>query len=113
MAIWSVALVTQVLSIFGLFTEINMMTWMYGVMLGGLFVTLSYQFLQRLAIETARSSWSSSVAQDLYSDLSNEWLMVTAGQALSASILAANKDSWMYAQKMGMGEEKAAGAEAA
>ena len=37
--------------------------------------------------------------------------MVTAGQAFSGAILAANKDSWWHAQKQGMGEEKTEEAE--
>ena len=43
--------------------------------------------------------------------MSNEWLMVMAGQALSGTIMAMNKKSWWHAQKIGMGEEKSADAE--
>ena len=102
-------MVFQLLSIFGLFADINMITWVLGVSVGGLLVNLSYQLLQLVAIQTLYTNG----AEALILTLTNEWIMFTAAQALSASILASNKESWLYAQKMGMGEEKAADAEAA
>ena len=94
MAVWGVALLTQLLSTAGLFADINTITWMYGVTIGGLFLTLSYEFLQLLGIQTAYSNDGTGLAGDYVGIMTNEWLMVTAGQAFSAGILASNKDSW-------------------
>ena len=113
MGVWSWAALFQLLSIFGVLADINVLVWMYGVTVGSLLVTLAYQVLVVLGIQKAYNNASTSGASQFVSILTNEWLLVTAGQALTASILNANKDSWWYAQKMHMGVEKAAEAEAA
>ena len=84
-----------------------MLVWM-GVLLFGILVTLIFEVLQLLAIQAAvgtvgKTGWATT--------MSNEWLMVMAGQALTGTIMAMNKKSWWHAQKIGMGEEKSADAE--
>lgn len=113
MGVWSWAVLFQALSIFGVLADINVLVWMYGVTAGSLLVTLVYQFIALYGIQKAYSNASVTGASQFVSILTNEWLLVTAGQALTASILSANKDSWWYAQKMHMGVEEAAEAEAA
>ena len=45
--------------------------------------------------------------------ISNEWVLIKAGQAVTTAILAFNKENWWHAQKMGMSDEKVAEAEEA
>ena len=83
MGIWGIALITQILSTVGILADINMLTWTFVVMIGGLFVTLSYEFLQLLGIQAAydqnQAGVSAAITGALVTTLSNEWLMVTAG----------------------------------
>ena len=113
MGVWTWAVLFQLLSIFGILADINVLVWMYVVTAGSLFVILAYQVIALLGIQKAYDNASTSGASQFVSILTNEWFLVTAGQALTASILNANRDSWWKAQKMHMGVEKAAEAEAA
>lgn len=49
-AIWGVAVITQLMSIFGVMPEINMLVWSYGVGIGGLFITISYWCMALIGI---------------------------------------------------------------
>ena len=53
MTIWGIALVTQILSFAGLFADINMLVWGYGVVIGGIYMTIAYDFMLLLASFTA------------------------------------------------------------
>ena len=44
-AVWGLALLTQLLSIGGILADINFLTWTFGVVLGGLLYTLVYESL--------------------------------------------------------------------
>ena len=49
-AIWGVAVVTQLMSIFGVMPEINILVWSYVVGTGGLFISISYWFMALIGI---------------------------------------------------------------
>ena len=111
--IWGWATLFQLLSIFGILADINVLVWMYGVPLGSFLVIGLYSLLNLFGSYTAYNNASVSGASQFVGILGNELFMVIAGHALTTSILLATKDSWWYAQKMHMGVEKAAEAEAA
>ena len=77
--VWSWAALFQLLSIFGILADINVLVWMYGVTGGSLLVMLIYQSLQLLGIQTAYNNASVTNASQFVGILTNEWLLVTAG----------------------------------
>ena len=50
MVIFGIATITQLLSIFGLFADINMLVWFWGVGVGGGLAGFTYSILQYLAL---------------------------------------------------------------
>ena len=113
-ALWSVAFITQALSLAGLFADINVLVWTMGVMLFGLLLNITYSVLVLLGIMAAQKFNGTTTndaneiiaAGNFVTGLANEFAMVVAGQAFSGAIMAMNKDSWWAAQKMNMGEKE-------
>ena len=66
-ALWSIAFITQALSLAGLFADINMIVWTRVIMLGSILLSVVYNALIMLGIMSA-----SSVNQDSATTTANK-----------------------------------------
>lgn len=79
---------------FSVLSEINMLVWTYGLMLGGLTVSFGYYGLTLLGIRKASGE---TTAVTVMNNMIQEASFVMAGQAFSAAILSVYKESWIHA----------------
>ena len=112
LAFWSVASLTQILSIFGVAADINVMVWMYGGMVGGL-VSLVAHFIAMWAYDqlyvvktTSATPAEVTAAETLMHEMELAAIAVGSGEVLMGLELYDQGMNWMAAQMMAMGEGK-------
>lgn len=106
----SVAFITQVLSIFGIAAEINIMVWMYGVSLGGLIIGMITGALRLWAYEQAWSSAEDGTngASSIAYNIRQEMVEVSAMSSSSTLALWTEAANWWAAQMMALPQDKEA-----
>lgn len=112
LAFWSVASLTQILSIFGVAADINMMVWMYGGAIGGV-VGLVAHFIamyayDKLYVVSSTSATQAEVdaADALMHEMELAAIAMGSGEVLMGLELYDQGMNWMAAQMMAMGEGK-------
>ena len=113
LAFWSVASITQILSIFGIAADINMMVWMYGGMVGGLvglvahFIAMyAYDQLWVVSEDAASTAGQIAAAETLMHEMELCAIRMGAGEVLMGLELYDQGMNWMAAQMMAMEEGK-------
>lgn len=113
LAFWSVASLTQILSIFNVAADINMMVWMYGGMVGGLvglcahFIAMyAYDQLYAVSVDASKSAGEVTAAENLMHEMELAAISMGAGEVLMGLELYDQGMNWMAAQMMAMGEGK-------
>jgi hypothetical protein len=113
LAIWSVLAVTQMLSNFGIMTDINLMAWTFGGMIGGLLMLVAniiglYGYEKMYTVENdtnalaANRNNASLNRATVESDMTKDLAIETA----HAFELYIESKSWYYAQWLGLSDEK-------
>ena len=109
LAFWSVASLTQILSIFGVAADINVMVWMYGGAVGGL-VGLVAHFIAMYAYDQLYTKTSSATASEvtaaetLMGEMEIAAISMASGEVLVGLELYDQGMNWMAAQMMAMGD---------
>jgi hypothetical protein len=106
LALWSVASVTQLLSLGGIAVDINLMVWGYGLGLAGSAIAMivgMIQFYARfnaydLYYDTTKTSTVRNAALAVYNSVKNEELEMAAFGALVGLELLSQYRNWMSAQ---------------
>ena len=110
-----VATITQLLSMFGIGAEINVMVWLYGGILNmyisfvtGLFAMYAYELYWQLA-EASTGSYGAMDATIAFSSLELDMLARTAKETAAGFTLYMNHEAWMTAQWKAIPEETKSG----
>lgn len=104
-----IATITQLLSMLGLFAEINVMVWMYGGMLD-MVISLVTSLVAMYAYdaywsESQASTSNSADAATALSNLESDMLAMTAYSTAAGVNLWMHSEAWMMAQFMALPEE--------
>ena len=113
LAIFGVASITQILSLFGVAADVNVLVWWYGVHMTSMVVHLITAVLRFLAYETAWTACAGDSTTNpdqcaTFDAVEQEMLELTAMSTSMEFGLWRTHKSWMMAQLMAMGPEKAA-----
>ena len=81
------------------------MVWLWGVLVLGLLIDISYQVLVLLAVDQAYKADEGELTQTLV----NELLTFVAANALTAAIAAVGYDSWKAAQNYDVSSKTGSG----
>lgn len=111
LAIWSILSVTQLLSNFGIMSDINMMAWGYAGMIGGLLMLVGniigiYAYEQLYTVENDASSAYSANAATYRTTVESDMLMDIALETAHAFELYVEHKNWMWAQYSNLDDEK-------
>ena len=106
LVIGSVAFIFQILSIFGIAADINIMVWMYLVLAGGMIVGGTASILRFYAYELAWSAGEDGNAAANAMVIREEMVEVTAMETATTFALWTEGANWWYAQMMALPEEK-------
>jgi hypothetical protein len=110
LGIWAAAFVTEILATFGIAPEVNVMVWAFGVGLGGLVISLTYNILMFLAIQTAygissdstKSSWSA--AASVQAAIQQDWISSNAAAGFIGMCLFTAYGNWWASMEAAMEE---------
>ena len=112
LAIWSAALITQILSMAGIAASTNVMVWTWGVAFGGMILGVAYQVLALIAMNKAyQENQDSAVAQvqtdtaTIMDRIESGWLVGASSNAFTGLLLYVNYNNWWAAQEEAMGEK--------
>ena len=110
LAIFGVASITQILSLFGVAADVNVLVWWYGVHMTGMVVHLITAVLRFLAYETAWTACAGDSTTNpdqcaTFDAVEHEMLELTAMATSMEFTLYTNHKSWMKAQWLAMDEE--------
>ena len=85
------AMVTQVMVLIGLYSDINQAVWKWGVLVGGVVLDVFFQFFMATSLSRAVKEDKPAVILAL----TNEWKHWAAGNAFTMTFMAIGYDSWM------------------
>jgi len=112
LGIMSILTVTQILSMFGILGEINMMAWMYAEMLEmviGLVLKLgwmyTYEMAYQISVDDDSSSADQTSAAGVMSGVQADMTKSTVYGTAAHFALHTEHENWMYAQVMALPEE--------
>ena len=110
--LFGAAFVTQILAIVGIAADINGMTWLYGVLLVGIFTDFFTVVLDGLALDTAYAEYrtgsaNATAAFTLAGSIKEDFARIFAVEALSYAILSLNFTKWYQSQKNATKEKSA------
>ena len=110
LAIFGVASITQILTLFGIAGDVNLLVWMYGVHMTGMVVHMVTAVLRFLAYETAWTACAGDSTTNpdqcaTFDAVEHEMLELTAMATSMEFTLYTNHKSWMKAQWLAMDEE--------
>lgn len=109
LTLWSVAAITQILSFAGIAVDINIMVWLYGVMMGGMWLSGLVGLLQFIAYDSAYAL-SQETGTDVASlkkkgtgvalmpEIENDMLMTSAMETATTLAIWAEFNNWMAGQ---------------
>ena len=119
LGIWSAALVTEIMATLGLFASINVAVWTFGVGLGGLVISLIYNILMFLAIQTCSSvngdstKASASAAGTVMIEVQSDWISSNAAAGFIGYLLFSAYGNWWASMEAAMDAEDASMEESA
>lgn len=119
LGIWSAAFVTEILATLGIAASVNVAVWTFGVGLGGLVISLIYNILMFLAIQTCSSvngdstKGSRSQAGVVMLDVQADWISSNAAAGFIGYLLFSAYGNWWASMEAAMDEEEMAMEESA
>ena len=116
LAVWGLALIFQILSLFGVATDVNVLVWSLGLTYGHILIGAVNQILKYLGMRAGYQAWKTNEAgaadatikaatEHIMEEIENEWLMETAVVAFSTAMLFFNEPHWLAAQHAAMQEK--------
>lgn len=110
LGIWGVAFIFEIIATFGILNEINVMVWAFGVGLGGLLISLTYNILMFIAITTAqgingdssKTAAQQAAAGSIMLLIQGDWLSSNAAAGFIGMCLFSAYGNWWAAQEAGM-----------
>ena len=107
--IFGVALITQILSMAGLFASINMLVWSYGVFVAYFSITIVYTLMmgysfQKVADDHLTTATTDAQSGYVYAFMKNDFITFFGVTAFTIAGFTTNYTKWYQGQKMATAE---------